>query len=147
MVAREVDFPPVWLAGFAFVGALIGHVLPLNATGIHIGGGVLVGCGLLILTASIAQMLLARTTVLPGHNPRLLLTGGVFRFSRNPIYLGQVMMLVGLYLYWGAAIALPLVALFVSILQKRFIVPEEAQLRERFGPAFDDYMTTTRRWI
>ena len=76
-----------------------------------------------------------------------LATGGLYRFSRNPIYLGQVVMLAGLYLYWGAVVALPLVALFARILQKRFIVPEETLLLERFGPAFEEYAMTTRRWI
>ena len=147
MVAREVDFPPVWLAGFAVAGVLIGRLVPLNAAAIHIGGGILVGAGIVLMLASVAQMVLARTTFLPGRDPRTLVTGGLFRFSRNPIYLGQVMMLAGLYLYWGAAIALPLVALFVRILQHRFIVPEETLLLERFGPAFEEYAQTTRRWI
>ena len=147
MVAREVDFPPVWLAGFAVAGVLIGRLVPLNAAAIHIGGGILVGAGIVLMLASVAQMVLARTTFLPGRDPRTLVTGGLFRFSRNPIYLGQVMMLAGLYLYWGAAIALPLVALFVRILQNRFIAPEETLLLERFGPAFEEYAQTTRRWI
>ena len=147
MVAREVDFPPVWLAGFAVAGVVIGQILPLNVTAIHIGGGILVGAGILLMLASVAQMVLARAAVLPGRDPRPLVAGGLFRFSRNPIYLGQVVMLAGLYLYWGAVVALPLVALFARILQKRFIVPEETLLLERFGPAFEEYAMTTRRWI
>ena len=147
MVAREVDFPPVWLAGFAAAGLLVGRAVPVSSVVTHSTGDILVVVGLFMLACSFAQLLLARTSVMPGRVPRALVTGGVFRFSRNPSYLGQVLMLAGLYLYWSAAIALPLVVLFVAILQKRFIGPEEDQLLQRFGPECAVYKTKTRRWV
>lgn len=147
MVVREVDFPPVWLAGFAVVGMLVGRLLPVNSVVTHCAGGIFVGVGLVILACSLAQMLFARTSLMPDRVPSTLVTGGVFRFSRNPIYLAQVLMLIGLYLYWGAAVALLLVVLFAAILQKRFIVAEENRLLDLFGPKFEDYRSKTRRWL
>ena len=48
---------------------------------------------------------------------------------------------------WGALVAMPLVALFMQVLTKRFIVPEEARLRQIFGAEFNAYKNRTRRWI
>ncbi|MCX8507961.1 MAG: isoprenylcysteine carboxylmethyltransferase family protein, partial [Rhodobacteraceae bacterium] len=93
------------------------------------------------------QMVWVRTSVIPGRDPTQLLTGGLFGLSRNPIYLGDALLLAGLSLGWGALLALPLVPLFMALISKRFILPEEARLAALFGQDYEDYKNHTRRWI
>lgn len=147
MIAREVDFPPVWLAGFAALGGICAWVFPVALPYGRIVGGGLVIVALVLMASAVVQMMFARTTVIPGRDPARMVTTGLFRLSRNPIYLADALLLSGLYLYWGALVAMPLVALFMQVLTKRFIVPEEARLRQIFGAEFNAYKNRTRRWI
>ena len=147
MIAREVDFPPVWLAGFAAVGAIVGRYHTLHFRFSTVSGAGLVVFALALMIFAVLQMVWARTTVIPGRNPTHLVTGGVFRFSRNPIYLADALLLLGLYVYWGAVIALPCVALFMLLISNRFIKPEEAAMARLFGEEFEIYKNRTRRWI
>lgn len=147
MIAREVDFPPVWLAGFAALGGICAWVFPVAFPYGRIVGGGLVIVALILMASAVAQLMIARTTVIPGRDPARMVTTGLFRFSRNPIYLADALLLGGLYLYWGALVAMPLVALFMQVLTRRFIVPEEARLRQIFGAEFNAYKNRTRRWI
>lgn len=147
MIAREVDFPPVWLAGFAALGGICAWVFPVAFPYSRIVGGGLVIVALVLMASAVAQLMIARTTVIPGRDATKMVTTGLFGFSRNPIYLADALLLSGLYLYWGALVAMPLVALFMQVLTKRFIVPEEARLRQKFGADFNAYKNRTRRWI
>ena len=76
-----------------------------------------------------------------------LVTSGVYRFSRNPIALGFVLMLVGLTLnagsIWGVALSPALIVLFNLLV----IAPEENGLASRFGKEYDSYKTRVRRWL
>ena len=147
LVAREVDFPPIWLAAFAFAGAVVGLFLPIHVPYAVEAGGVLVALALLIMMIAVVQMLAARTTVIPGRDPQQMLTRGLFRLSRNPIYLADALLLTGLYIYWGAWVALPLVPAFMYLIFKRFILGEEDRLLRLFGEDYLDYKFQTRRWI
>ena len=102
---------------------------------------------LVLMVSAVAQLLISRTTVIPGRDATKMVTTGFFRISRNPIYLADAVLLTGLFLYWGALVALPLVAVFMQVLTRRFIVPEEARLRQKFGADFNAYKNRTRRWI
>lgn len=147
MIAREIDFPPVWLAGFALAGAAAGAIYPVSLPYAIEAGALLVATGLLVMLLAVLQMLRWRTTVIPGRDPRHLLTHGLFRLSRNPIYLADMIVLAGLYVYWGAWVALPLVFVFIYMITNRFILPEEARLQYLFGEQYSDYKNHTRRWI
>jgi len=146
-MAKQIDFPPVWLAGFAAAGGLIGAIAP-----IEIGLNSIIGAGLVILSlilmiVAAGQMIIAGTTVIPHREPAALVMGGLFSLSRNPIYLADALLLTGLYLHWDALIALPLVAVFMAIITRRFIHPEEARLQTVFGEVYEDYCARTRRWV
>ncbi|WP_347312967.1 methyltransferase family protein [Defluviimonas sp. SAOS-178_SWC] len=147
MVAKEIDFPPVWLAGFAVAGGLIGRIVPVATPVNDPLGALLVVVGLLLMVVAAGQMIVARTTLIPRRDPDALVHGGVFRFSRNPIYLADAIILAGLYFAWDAIIALPLVAVFVIVIQRRFIHDEEVRLGQRFGEEYLDYTARVRRWL
>ena len=110
-------------------------------------GAALVLAGLGLMLAAVAAMARARTTVIPHRAPSAQVTGGVFAWSRNPIYLGDVLILTGAILWLDAALALPLVAAFAWLIQRRFILPEEARLKAGFGAAYADWSARVRRWI
>lgn len=146
-MAKEIDFPPVWLAGFAVLGGVIGRIVPVATPVNDVLGAILIFAGLALMIVAAGQMLIARTSVIPRRDPDAFVHGGVFRFSRNPIYLADAILLAGLYIAWDALIALPLVAVFAIVIQKRFILDEEARLSRRFGDEYLDYTSRVRRWL
>ena len=148
---RWLDIPPVWLLGALVVAWVQKTYYPL---GLGFGpvwadlmGGLLVGAGLLLAALAIYEMRRHKTTVIPHLEPDHLVTTGIFSRSRNPIYLGDVLILTGMILYWDAVLALPLIPVFVWVLEKRFILPEEARLKRKFVARFTRYSQQTRRWL
>jgi protein-S-isoprenylcysteine O-methyltransferase Ste14 len=73
--------------------------------------------------------------------------GGLYRFSRNPMYLGMGLMLVGAGVLLGALSPLFGVALFVIVADRWYIAFEEQAMQAHFGPAYAAYQARTRRWI
>ena len=148
MTLRDIDIPPTWLAlhlAAAWVLSLISPAL-FGAFGRVAGAGfVVLGLGLMAL--AILQMARHRTTVIPRRNPSALVSTGVFALSRNPIYLGDALILSGAVLWWDVLLAMPLVASFVWLIQTRYIRDEEARLTLAFGPEFDLWASRTRRWF
>lgn len=146
---KLLDLPPVWLLGFLVLARLLDWLLPwglFGPVGRPVGAGLaLIGFGLMGL--ALARMRRAGTTVIPRRDPEALVTDGVFRFSRNPIYLGDALVLAGAILWWDAPLAAPLLPVFMLILQARFIRGEEARLRAAFGAAFEEWARRTRRWL
>jgi protein-S-isoprenylcysteine O-methyltransferase Ste14 len=105
--------------------------------------------GILVGGIAVSLFARARTTVNP-LKPRessALVTRGVYRWTRNPMYLGMLIVLVAWALFvanWLAFVGLPL---FIVLINRFQIGPEERVLRERFGAPFDDYCRKVRRWL
>ena len=110
-------------------------------------GLLLFALGLVVVIAAVAEFARARTTVIPRQSPSALITSGIFRLSRNPIYLADLFILIGLSLYWGKVLGLVLAPLFLAIIARRFIVGEETRLKQAFGKDYDVYLSRTRRWL
>jgi protein-S-isoprenylcysteine O-methyltransferase Ste14 len=89
----------------------------------------------------------ADTTVKPDGEPSALVTAGPFGISRNPMYLGMVLVLLGFA--WGLGSVTPfLVApVFAVLVQRTFILSEEESLRRKFGPVYEEYARRIRRWV
>lgn len=146
---KMIDLPPAWLALFAALAWMQAVYLPIGGFGAwgNWAGLVLILLGLILMAVSILTMVAGRTTVIPHRDPDALITGGVFRFTRNPIYLADTAILTGLILRWDAVLSLLLIPVFVGVIQSRFILGEEARLRAAFGEAFNRYAAGTRRWL
>jgi protein-S-isoprenylcysteine O-methyltransferase Ste14 len=85
---------------------------------------------------------------LPPHQPpSALVETGPYRFSRNPIYLADLIILAGVALILGAPLALILLAPFHQVLLRLFILPEEAVLVRELGQPYLEFKTRIRRWI
>jgi protein-S-isoprenylcysteine O-methyltransferase Ste14 len=150
MSLREmIDLPPIWLAlfaGLAWLQASLGPVGGFGAIGGPLGAA-LIGIGLALMAAAFVEFRRHRTSVVPHQQPQALITTGIFRFSRNPIYLADALILAGLALRWDAVLGLVLVPAFMKLIEIRFIGPEEDRLRAGFGAAFEAWAARTRRWL
>lgn len=110
---------------------------------------VIAAAGLAIAVAGVVSFRRARTTVNP-LNPAAtsaLVVSGIYRITRNPMYLGVLMCLLGWALYLGGAGGFVWPAVFVAWMNRFQIVPEERALRARFGAGFENYRACVRRWI
>ncbi|MBN1516403.1 hypothetical protein JXA32_07520 [Candidatus Sumerlaeota bacterium] len=96
---------------------------------------------------SVLRLLLARTTVFPYRDSQTLITTGVYRFTRNPIYLGMALILLGAALMLGTLTPLLAIPMFVWLMDRFVIRMEEGMLEERFGDAYRTYCRQTRRWL
>ena len=107
------------------------------------------GMGCAIGAASVLQFLLAKTTLNPFQleTASQLVTGGIYRLSRNPMYLSFVFILLAWMVYLGSFSALLGVVLFIWYVTKFQIKPEEEGLKHLFGDAFTAYCQRTRRWL
>lgn len=141
------DYPPVWLALALVLTWGLGTLWPLGLPGGVWLGGALALAGLGLMLAAAQRMAAHRTTIIPHRSASALVTDGPFALTRNPIYLGDALILLGAILGWQALWALPLLPALVWILTRRFILPEEARLRATFGPAFENWAARTPRWI
>lgn len=145
--------PPVVALLFLLAGIALDYAIPLRTPGLPIPfENALVGCLILLCAAGIIfaswrEMERARTTIMPGQPATALVTSGVFRRSRNPIYLSFALMLFGS----GIALTNPwmivLTPLLVVYFQRRVIQREEEYLTRRFGEAYLAYKKQTRRWF
>ena len=124
-------------------------VVDVSFPGQDLATGLVVGAGLGVIAFAIAQFARARTTIDPLHPAAAsaLVGGGVFRVTRNPMYLGLALVLAGLALRLGDGGSALLVAGFVAYITRFQIAPEERALRARFGAEFDAYAQRVRRWI
>ena len=148
---KWIDIPPVWLLLFAVLAWVQAAHWPLGLSfggaWADFAGGLLVGGGLVLMALAFAEFRRHRTTVIPHQEAARLITTGIFKRTRNPIYLGDALILAGLILRWDAVLALPLVPIFLWIIEKRFVIPEEDRLRRGFRVEFARYCQKTRRWI
>ena len=148
---KWLDLPPVWLIGALALAWVQANYYPM---GLSFGpvwadllGGLLVGGGVILIALAAHEMNRQKTTIIPHRQADRLVQSGIFSRSRNPIYLGDAMILFGFILYWDAVLALPMVPIFVWIIEKRFVVPEENRLRIKFRADFARYCQKVRRWV
>lgn len=126
------------------------HVLRLALPGGEAGlvlGWALVAAGLILFAWSLVTMRRHLTTVNPFRASSALCTDGPFRFSRNPIYLGDWLVLLGSTLVMSSAWPVVFAPLIWFIIRYGVIRHEEAHLEEYFGDAYREYRTKVRRWL
>jgi protein-S-isoprenylcysteine O-methyltransferase Ste14 len=76
-----------------------------------------------------------------------LVTEGIFALARNPLYVGNILVLFGLFIIWNAPLLYVIGVPFVLVGYKGIVTAEEAFLRRKFGAEYDEYCRTTNRWI
>jgi protein-S-isoprenylcysteine O-methyltransferase Ste14 len=107
----------------------------------------LVVIGFLFGLAAFLEFRRARTTLDPHGSVASIATSGVYRFSRNPIYVGFLLMVIGIPLnsgtYWGAVLA----PIFFLLCNRLVVEREEAYLEKKFGDVYTSYKSRVRRWL
>jgi len=148
---RWLDIPPVWLLGCLVLAWLqsshFGYGLTFGPVWADFAGGILLGGGLVLILMAAAEFRRHRTTIVPHREADRLIQTGIFKRTRNPIYLGDTLILAGLILRWDAVLSLPLIPLFLWIIERHFVIPEEDRLRRTFRMEFAQYCRKTRRWL
>jgi protein-S-isoprenylcysteine O-methyltransferase Ste14 len=148
--ARLPIAPPMIMAISLGVALIFGWKLPIPipfpAWMKFCGWAILLG-GLGSGLSALRALMSAKTSPDPGTPTAALVQKGPYRFSRNPIYLGYVLVVIGLPLlfgyYWGAILAPVAIDSF-----NRFIISrEEIYLAEKFGQEYQEYKARVRRWI
>ena len=142
--------PPVFfLAALVSMGALhfflpIAHILQPSYS---YSGSLLFIAGVVVVLWSARLFNRAGTRIKPFQESSVLVTSGPYRYSRNPIYLGLVLALIGIGFLLGTLSPFVVVPVFIWLIQQRFIRPEEAALEKTFGSAYAKYKRQVRRWL
>ncbi|MDY0094574.1 MAG: isoprenylcysteine carboxylmethyltransferase family protein [Candidatus Vecturithrix sp.] len=89
----------------------------------------------------------ANTTVKPDETSTTLITDGVFRLTRNPMYVGFVLILFGIAIFVGSLSPYLIILLFPILMEKIFIITEEQMLEQTFGNTWLTYKQQVRRWL
>ena len=125
-----------------------------GAFGLAHGFGLYLGAGLCVLALALAigglrTLVGQRTTPSPTQIERAkkLVTSGPYRFTRNPMYLGMTIFLIGVASILGSPWFLLGALAFCLYIQRFQIMPEERVMREKFGAEYDSYSQRVRRWI
>ena len=103
--------------------------------------------GLLLMGWGAVTFIRLRTPVVPIRPARHMVTGGPFRFTRNPMYLGLTIAYVGLAAITNQAWPIVVLPLVLIVLERFVIAREEAHLYSRFGDDYDRYRRQVRRWL
>ena len=147
---RPELLPPTYWFGCALLMVTIHVFFPLVQWSepllTYIGAGLIAAAGLL---GGWAAWTFRRheTPIHPFEPVRCLVTDGPYRYSRNPMYLSLLVMLLGLWVVLGSVTPMVVVIAFETIISTRFIDPEEDALESRYGDAFRRYKAAVRRWI
>lgn len=147
-----VPWPPLLLAGAVLAAFMLGSLAPLPWPGLDDLPARVIGYGLGLLGLALAAwsvltLVKAGTTIRPDAAASVLVTTGPYHRLRNPIYLADVLVLLGLaqvtYNIWFVVVA----ALFAILVTWLAILPEERHLAGRFGELWQAYKERSRRWI
>jgi protein-S-isoprenylcysteine O-methyltransferase Ste14 len=148
----RIPWPPLLIVGTLAGAWGLGRAVPMAWPGLDDPlarlAGLAIGLGgLALMTWAIVTLRRARTTVLPHHGASVLVTSGPYRFRRNPIYLGELLILLGLAELTKSLWLVLLAPVFALLITWLAILPEERHLEVRFGDTYRAYKARTRRWI
>lgn len=148
---NRIPWPPI--LDVATIAAAYGleRVLPLGllpeAAALQVAGAIMMGIGIAVALAAIVRFKSIGTPVDPTGRATRLATDGIYRFTRNPMYVGTLILLAGLALVLGWGWLLLLLPVLAVLLYRLAIRREEAFLERRFGNDYADYRRRVRRWL
>lgn len=151
--ALELRVPPVLVAavcaGLMWLAARVAPGLAVDVPGREVVAPALVLVGTVVAFTGLFTVVRASTTIDPTRpeGASTLVTSGIYRLTRNPMYLGLFLVLLSAAIGLGHPLALLAAVLFVPYMTRFQIRPEERALRARFGEAFEAYTRRTRRWL
>ena len=103
--------------------------------------------GIIMAAISAGMFKRAGTGIKPFDEATTLVTNGFYRYTRNPMYIGMILMLAGVAFLMGSIGAVLPVLVFILIIHNNFVLGEERFLEAGFGQQYLDYKSTVRRWF
>ncbi len=149
-MVKRIIYPPIWLVFGLIAIFALNELMPgarFTSSPAQIVGGIIIFVGLVLLLLAGGLFKKAGTDLVPFKNVSALVTTGIYRYTRNPMYLGMAAILLGCAITVGAALSLLVAPVFMVIIELRFIRPEEEMLRGLFPEDFPGYCTRVRRWL
>jgi protein-S-isoprenylcysteine O-methyltransferase Ste14 len=150
MEQKRKILPPVWLLLTLAAMTALHYFIPLVqliTPPWSYAGAPLIAAGIAIAAIAAFSFKRAGTAVIPFEPSTTLVTGGLYRFTRNPMYLGMVSALIGTGLIFGTMGSWLPIPVFVWIIRNNFILGEERFLEQIFGRQYTDYKSKVRRWL
>lgn len=150
---NRLPLPPLLLVGCVGLGYILHHVLPLGWEPDQVGqimrgtGWVLIGLAIALDIWAIRTLGRHKTTVMPHKAASQLAVDGPFAHSRNPIYLGNVLICLGLGFVMGSRWLVLMAAVLFMLLSRLAVAREEKHLAEKFPEEWKAYSGKVRRWI
>lgn len=147
---NRFPWPPVLLVVAISLGFVLRHFLPMTIATtplLQAFGALLIGSALALDVWASLTFRHAQTTILPHRGTQALVDAGPFAYSRNPIYIGNLMILCGIGLLAGSLWHVALVAPLALAIQHLAIAREEMHLATRFPEEWATYTGKVRRWI
>lgn len=145
-------FPPLLFLVCLIAGAVLQYIKPVPIGPYAFGLGMVVGLLLLLAATGIAAAALREmkqhgTTVEPGGEPTYLVTTGPFRFTRNPLYVSLLTIVVAIAVMMNTVWLLVAAVVLLLLLDRLVVRREEAVMNRRFPDAYAIYKSRVRRWL
>lgn len=142
--------PPIIALTFLGIAYLLGRFISIPfvmPTILRYIGVALAVVGVLLGIGAFLEFQKARTTVDPHGSTTQLVISGIYRFTRNPMYLGLLLIVIGFPLYFGLFWGIVAAPVFIFVMDHLVIQHEEAYLEKKFGKIYTDYTSRVRRWV
>lgn len=142
--------PPFFLFISVLVMVFIHFIFPMQIiilTPYNYLGIILIISGLTIAKKTEQHFSKIDTEIHTFKKPKKLVTDGFFQYSRNPIYIGFVMILLGSNIVLGSLTPFVLIVIFIFVTNCWYIPFEEKKMQEQFGQEYENYKKEVRRWI
>ena len=148
-IPRKI-IPPIYFFLALIIMVALARLMPISHliyVPLRIFGGLLILIGFIITASSAHSFKLAGTPIKPFEQPVKLVTDRLYRYSRNPMYLGLIILLVGMWIALGSLSPVFVIPVFFLIIQEGFIKYEEIFLEEKFNDEYLEYKNKVNRWI
>lgn len=144
---KNLNIPPIWTLLAIFFAVILHFVYPFvlfEFRAIDLG---VIAIGIYLILVTPIWFKRNNTTIIPRRKPTALIVEGPFKLSRNPMYLGMVLVTFGVGMTLGSIQALLPSVWLLLFLKKNYIIPEERKLIEAMGSGAQKYFIETGRWI
>ena len=143
----KLSFPPVITLACLGMQFVLYLMLPLEVNLSLLLGLILLIGSIVLIVMAFKELKDYETTYIPDGEPEKLVNTGPFKISRNPIYLGMFGILIASAFLMQSISALLIPVLFITIIQNTWIPHEEKKLKEKFPEEWEEYTTSTKKWL
>ena len=150
MIRSKKILPPVYFLAAAVMMAVLNYFAPIRNIlypPVTYSGAVFIIIGFFIMIWSAVLFNKAGTAIKPFDESTHMVTEGMYQLTRNPMYLGMVVILLGIALLFGTLTPFIPIPIFIWLIQTIFISHEENTLEKTFGDKYREYKDRVRRWL